>query len=411
MAVNYKRTKFACYLAYLCMAAVAGLPPILFLPFREMFGVSYTLLGTLVLINFFTQLGVDLSFTFFSHRLNIHKAVKLMPILLASGFIAYGLLPTFFPQAAYGGLVIGTILFSAAAGLCEVLLSPLIAALPSDNPDRELSKLHSLYAYGLLFVIVFSTVFLQLFSAKYWLVLVLLVSTLPMVVAVLFATVPLPDMTVTHADNSKRLGTQGKLLALCALCIFLGSAAENTMTNWVSSYMEKALGFSKVWGDLLGMAGFAILLGLARTWYAKRGKNIVNTLLVGMIGATVCYVVAGTISHAVIACMACVLTGWFTSMLWPGTLILMEERIPHAGVTAYALMAACGDLGASLAPQLMGVLVDTVAASDWAAAFASPEQIGMKVAALVTAIFPALGVALLLYMRRQKSTIKNCIRE
>ena len=403
MPVNYQRTKFTCYLAYLCMAAVAGLPPILFLTFREMFGISYTLLGTLVLINFFTQLGVDLSFTFFSHRFNIHKAVRLMPILLTLGFTAYGLLPTCFPHVAYPGLVIGTILFSAAAGLCEVLISPLIAALPSENPDREMSKLHSLYAYGLLFVIVFSTVFLQVFGASYWLWLVLFFAAVPLIVALLFATVPLPDMTVSHVDNSKRLGKQGRLLALCSLCIFLGSAAENTMTNWISSYMEKALGFSKVWGDLLGMAGFAVLLGLARTWYAKCGKQILNTLLVGMVGATVCYVVAGTVSHAVLACVACVLTGWFTSMLWPGTLILMEERIPHAGVAAYALMAACGDLGASLAPQLMGVLVDTVAASDWAMTFASPEQVGMKVAALVTAIFPLAGVGLLLYMRRQKA--------
>ncbi|MBQ6830608.1 MAG: MFS transporter [Clostridia bacterium] len=402
MSVNYKPTKFTCYLSYLSMAAVAGLPPLLFLPFREMFGISYTLLGTLVLINFFTQLAVDLSFTFFAHRLNIHKAIRVMPMLLALGFVVYGLIPTLFPANAYLGLCIGTVLFSAAAGLCEVLLSPLVAALPSDNPDREMSKLHSLYAYGLLFVIIFSTVFLQLFGAKNWLWLVLLFSAVPVVVAILFATVPLPDMTVSRADNSARLGKQGRLLALCALCIFLGSAAENTMTNWVSSYMEKALGFSKVWGDLLGMAGFAILLGLARTWYARRGKNILNTLLVGMIGATVCYVIAGTVSNAIIASLACILTGWFTSMLWPGTLILMEERIPHAGVTAYALMAACGDLGASLAPQLMGVLVDTVAASNWASAFVSPEQIGMKVAALVTTIFPLLGAMLLLGMKKRK---------
>ncbi len=403
MTVTYKKTKFACYLTYLCMSAVAGLPPLLFLPFREQFGISYTLLGTLVLVNFFTQLAVDLSFTFFSHRLNAHKGVRLMPVLLAIGFAMYALIPTLFPSVAYLGFVIGTVLFSAAAGLCEVLISPLIAALPSKNPDREMSKLHSLYAYGLVFVIAFSTAFLQLFGAKNWVWLVLLFAVFPLVVAALLAGVPLPDMAVSRTDNANRLGKQGRLLAMCALCIFLGSAAENTMTNWVSGYMEKALGLSKLWGDLLGMAGFALLLGLARTWYAKRGKNIVRTLLVGMIGATVCYVVAGTVSNAIAAFAACVLIGWFTSMLWPGILILMEERIPHAGVAAYALMAACGDLGAAFAPQLMGVLVDTVAATNWAVALGSPEQVGMKVAALVTSVFPLLGSLVLLYMRKRKA--------
>ena len=51
-------------------------------------------------------------------------------------------------------------LISVAAGLCEVLLSPLVAALPSDNPERDMSKLHSVYAWGVVAVIILSTLFL-----------------------------------------------------------------------------------------------------------------------------------------------------------------------------------------------------------------------------------------------------------
>lgn len=40
------------------------------------------------------------------------------------------------------------------------------------------------------------------------------------------------------------------------------------------------------------------------------------------------------------AFLACVFTGLFTSMLWPGTLIMMEENLPGVGVMAYALMGA-----------------------------------------------------------------------
>lgn len=43
----------------------------------------------------------------------------------------------------------------------------------------------------------------------------------------------------------------------------------------------------------------------------------------------------------------------------------MEEKFPHLGVAAYALMAAGGDFGASVAPQLLGVVVDSVEAADW----------------------------------------------
>lgn len=118
-------------------------------------------------------------------------------------------------------------------------------------------------------------------------------------------------------------------------------------------------------------------------------------------GATVCYLVAGLSPNLIVSVLACVLTGLCTSMLWPGTLILMEEKFQGLGVTAYALMAAGGDLGGSVAPQLLGIVVDTVSASDWAAKLgASAEQVGMKVGMLSAALFPLLGTILLIYMIR-----------
>ena len=62
---NFKRTKLACYAAYFTMSSVFCIPPLLFVTLRETYGISYTLLGTLVLVNFVTQLGVDLICTFF----------------------------------------------------------------------------------------------------------------------------------------------------------------------------------------------------------------------------------------------------------------------------------------------------------------------------------------------------------
>ena len=161
---NYSRTKLSCYFSYLSMATPFSLPPLLFVTFREMYGISYTLLGTLVLINFCTQLTIDLIFSFFSKYFNIHMTVKVMPILTSLGLIIYALIPSLVPEYAYLGLVVGTIIFSVAAGLSEVLLSQVIAAIPSEHPDKDMSLLHSLYAWGVLIVIVISTVFLNIFG-------------------------------------------------------------------------------------------------------------------------------------------------------------------------------------------------------------------------------------------------------
>ena len=418
---SFKRTKLACYLAYFTMSSVFSLPPLLFVTLREMYHISYTLLGTLVLTNFCTQLAIDLIFTIFSKHFNVRKVVKIMPVITSIGLIIYALVPTFFPNYAYVGLLIGTIIFSVAAGLSEVLLSPMIAAIPSDNPQRDMSMLHSLYAFGVFTVVTVSTLFLKLFGNENWMFLTLFLALLPIIASVLFMLSPMPDMqeheTSANLDGTKRR-TLG--LAMCVGCIFFGSCAENAMSNWISSYMENALHIDKSIGDILGMAMFAILLGVARISYANFGKNICRVLLIGMIGTSACYLVAGLSTSILLAFLACILTGLFTSMLWPGTLIMMEENLPGAGVAAFALMAAGGDLGASVSPQLMGIVIDKVSESDLAfelgaALNLSVEQIGLKAGMLVNSIFPILGTILVVfiirYFRKQETKVGLCLKK
>lgn len=401
---DFKRTKLSCYFAYLSMSSIFSLPPMLFMTFHDMYNVSYTLLGTLVLINFCTQLTIDLIFSFFSQHFNIKKTVRVMPVLTTIGMTLYALSPVIFKEKVYAGLVIGTIIFSVSAGLSEVLLSPVVAAIPGST-DKDMSMLHSLYAWGVVTVVSISSLFFKLFGKENWMYLTLFLAALPLIACFLFCTSPFPEMNVSHGDSGKNVKNKNVGLLLCVGCIFFGSAAENSMTNWISGYMETALQLPKAVGDILGMAVFAVLLGLGRTLYAKHGKNISNVLLAGMVGAVVCYVTAGLSQSVVLSFLACILTGMCTSMLWPGTLILMEEKIPSPGVAAYALMAAGGDFGASVAPQLLGAVVDKVAQTDIAVALSeslsmSVEQISMKAGMLVAAIFPLIGVCLLLFVRK-----------
>ena len=410
---NFKRTKLACYSAYFTMSSIFALPPILFVPLREMYGISYTLLGTLVLINFCTQLAIDLVFTFFSKYFNVKRILRIMPLITCAGMLIYALIPTLFPNIAYLGLALGTVIFSVSAGLSEVLLSPAIAAIPSDNPQRDMSMLHSLYAFGVFFVVVTATLGLKIFGNASWMYVTIFFALLPIIAAVLFMTSPIPEMNGGEDSGSTASGRSRIFgLFLCAGCIFFGSCSENAMTNWISSFMEKSLAIDKAVGDILGMALFAILLGIARISYAKYGKNICRVLLAGMISAAVCYITIGICSNVIISFIACILVGFVTSMLWPGTLIMMEEKLPGVGVAAFALMAASGDMGASIAPQLLGIVTDVVSESTLAADISlktglSPEQLGLKAGMLVTAIFPIIGavfvIAAIYYFKKQKA--------
>lgn len=402
---NYKQTKFACHFAFVSTASAFTLPPILFATFHEMYNISYTLLGTLVLINFFSQLIIDLIFSFFTKYFNIKATIRTMPIMTFLGLLTYALAPYIFPGNIYLGLVLGTIIFSISAGLGEVLLSPVVAALPSDNPEGDMSFLHSLYGYGVVFVILISTLFFSLFGTANWMYLTLFFAFLPLITFVLFCISPLPDLNLSQEKGEKSSTYKKVGIMLCFFCIFLGGATENSMTNWISVYMETALGIPKAIGDILGLATFAILLAITRTLYAKYGKNIGKALLLGMFSATCFYIIAGLSTIPVLSMLSCILTGIATSMLWPGTLILMEDKFPNPGVAAYALMAAGGDFGSSVAPQLLGKITDIISQSEFGQTLSlslnlAPEQVGLKSAMLIGAIFPLLGTLLLLYMKK-----------
>ena len=392
-----RHLKYACYSTNVTMSVVGNLSPLLFLTFRSLYGISYSKLGLLVLINFVTQLGIDLVFSFFSHRFNISKTVKAIPVIAVAGFGLYALLPVLFPQYAYLGLALGTVIFSAASGLAEVLLSPVIAALPADDPDREMSKLHSVYAWGVVGVVIFSTLFLLLAGHESWPWLTLILMSVPALSAVLFAGSEIPHMDTPEKATGALKLLKNKGLWLCVLAIFLGGSAECTMAQWCSGYIEQALGIPKVWGDLFGVALFSVMLGTGRTLYAKIGKNIGKVLTFGAVGATVCYFVAAVTGVPAVGLIACAFTGFCTSMLWPGNLVVASSRFPQGGVFIYAMMAAGGDLGASIGPQLVGVITDGVLAAPAAVEIAAKlqmttEQLGMKAGMLCGMLFPLVAI-------------------
>ena len=407
MEKNYKRVKLACYTTNVTMSVIGNLSPLLFLTFRSLYDISYSLLGLLILINFCTQLCVDLIFSFFSHKFNIGLTVKLTPVIAFVGLGFYALSPVLFPQNVYLGLVLSTIVFSAASGLAEVLISPVIAALPSKNPEREMSKLHSIYAWGVVFMIVVGTLFLLFCGGDNWQWLAAIFMLVPLLSACLFFSAKLPVLETPERVSGAVAMLKNKTLWLCFLGIFLGGASECTMAQWSSSYLEQALGLEKVWGDIFGVAMFAVALGLGRTLYGKFGKNIEKVLFLGGLGATVCYFTAALSNLPLLGLIACALTGFCVSMLWPGSLIVASDRIPQGGVFIYAMMAAGGDLGASVAPQLVGIVTDTVSQNAAAAEFAvelgiTAEQLGMKTGMLLGALFPLVAVFVYLVLMKTK---------
>lgn len=404
---NNKRVKLGCYGTNISMSVVGNISPILFLTFRELYGISFSLLGLLVLINFCTQLTIDLIFSFFSHKFNIEKTVKFTPILTLIGLLIYSLWPILSPDSAFLGIVLGTVVFSASGGLCEVLISPVVAAIPAEDPDREMSKLHSIYAWGVVGVVIFATAFLVIFGAENWYILSLIMAIIPVVAAILFAGAKIPEMETPEKVTGALKQLKNKALLISVFAIFLGGAAECTMAQWCSGYLEEVTKIPKVFGDIFGVALFSLMLGLGRSLYAKIGKNINKVLLMCAIGATICYLTAALSPYPVLTLIACALTGFCTSMLWPGNLIAATDRVPDGGVFLFALMASGGDLGASVVPQMVGIVTDKVMVSETGIKLAealsmNPEQLGMRCGMLIGALFPLAAIPVFISFIKEK---------
>lgn len=398
MDKNTRLVRLGCYASNISMSVVGNLSPLLFLTFHDLYGISYSLLGLLVLINFCTQLAIDLIFSFFSHKFNIPLAVKCAPFLTMAGLVIYALSPVVFPNFVYIGLCIGTVLFSMASGFCEVLISPVIAALPSDDPDRDMSKLHSIYAWGVVGVAVISTVFLYFCGSENWQMLPVIFIVIPIAAVIFFSKAKLPEMATPEKTSGAIRFLKNGGVWLCVLGIFLGGAAEVTMAQWASSYIEQALSLPKIWGDIFGVAIFAVTLGFGRSLYAKIGKNISRALFGGAIGATACYLIAAISPFPIVGLIACALTGFCVSMMWPGSLIVASDRYPQGGVMIFALMAAGGDFGASVGPQLVGVITDVALENQALLSMAEqlslqPEQFGMKLGMIIGMLFPLIAIA------------------
>ena len=382
MDPKYLRLKRGCYTYGLTTAVLLNLSPVLFLTFRELYGISFAALGALVSINFLTQLGVDLLFSFRPKLFDIPKVVRFAPLLAAAGLAIYGLWPLLFPETAYLGLLTATTIFSAAGGLAEVLLSPVIAAIPCPDPDREMTGLHSAYAWGVGPVVLLSTLFLQVFGRENWHFLPLLFLVVPLTAFGLLIGAEFPDLAPQESKREESPLKNGTLW-LCVAAIFLGGAAENTMSQWGSGYLEAALGIPKVWGDVFGVALFALMLGSGRTLYNRFGSKVERFLFFGSVGAAVCYLTAALCPVPAVGLAACALTGLCTSLLWPGTLVAAAERIPSGGVVMYALLAAGGDLGSSAVPQLIGIITDLCAAN-----LPGGARFGMRLGMLLGALCP-----------------------
>jgi fucose permease len=386
--VTFSHTRQACYAAYVTQAIVNNLAPLLFIVFQADYGVPYEMLGRLVLLNFVTQLITDLAAVAVVDRVGYRRPLVLAHALVAAGLLLLATLPPLTPSP-YLGLALAVVVYGVGGGLLEVLVSPLVEALPGlrERKAAAMSLLHSFYCWGQVFVVLGTTLLLAQVGHTRWRSLPLLWTVVPLANLVVLLRVPMPPtVPVEHRTSLGRLlGTPA--FAVFFVLMLCAGAAELTMSQWSSLFAEQALGMPKVWGDLLGPCLFAVLMGLARFGYGIAGERIrlVPALAASGALATACYLVAALAGAPLASLVGCALCGLAVSLLWPGTFSLAAARFPAGGAAMFGLLAVAGDAGGAFGPWLAGLVADL-----------SPA--GLRAGMLAGTIFP-LGVVLALLAR------------
>lgn len=360
MKLTYKSTIAAGFVGYATQALTINFSPLLYITFGTQFGLSLTAISSLIAVCFLVQLLIDLFATLFSTKMNVRVFITAAHILTAVGVAGLGFFPFILPP--YAGLMIATVLSSIGSGLVEVLITPIVEACPTPPKKKAsyMSLLHSFYCWGQAVVILLSTIYFSTVGINNWRILAALWSVIPITGAILFAVVPLYPLPKDERDKNGRGFFGNRLFWIIGLMMLVSGAAEMTMAQWAAAFAEAGLGVSRELGNLLGPFVFAVLMGLARVFYAKFSAKVSlkKFILLSSVLCIISYLAAAFSPVPIISLLACGICGLSVGVLWPGNISNAAGMIPNGGVSMFALLALLGDFGCMIGPSIAGSVAD-----------------------------------------------------
>ena len=390
---NYRKTLVACYLGFITQAIAANFTPLLFVTFKNTYGIGFEKIALIPLVFYLTQLLIDLAATKFVDKIGYRICVVLSQILSAAGLVLMAVLPELF-SVPFIGILIAIVLYAMGSGLIEVLVSPIVETCPFQNKEGMMSLLHSFYCWGAVGVILGSTVFFTVFGVSNWKILTLIWAVVPLFNAFNFISCPIERLVEDGNGLRSRQLFKLPLFWLMVLLMICAGAAEASMAQWASAFTESAMGVSKTVGDLAGPCLFAVFMGLSRVLYGKMsGKlDLTKTMLACGILCVICYLMASLSPVPAVGLAGCALCGVAVGIMWPGTISISSQKCPTGGTAMFAFLALAGDFGATVSPAMVGGISNAVGSN-------------LKMGLLAATAFPlilVLGLVILVWKFNRK---------
>lgn len=378
------RTFWLCNAGMVCVAYGAAIIPVYLTTFSETFGgLGESELGRISAVLFAGALaGIVLTGP-------LADRIGAKPFAIGGSALCCAGLVTLALARDYSALLIAAASMGFAAGVLDMILSPIVSALRVRNRSKALNRLHAFYCFGAIGTIGIATGALRLGIG--WQPVALALTVLPAALAIGFWTVPIPPLV--HPDSERQ-----RLRALIRMprfyaglfAITLVGASEEGMAQWLPAFAERELGYAKA-TSAAALGCYAIGMGVGRLG----GERVVERLgahRLVILAALFCgflFVTGATSPIDIVALAACALVGLGVSVLWPTNLGIAADRMPHGGATLFAAMAAAGNAGCVVAPWAEGIIA---------------EHAGLRTALLCGAAFPlALALVMAMIQRSDKA--------
>ena len=356
MKFDYKKTMYACFVGYIVQAIVNSFVPLLFVTFQETYNIPLAQITLLITVNFVVQLLIDMLSAGFIDKIGYRASAIIAHICAAAGLALLTILPEILPDP-FVGILIAVFVYAIGGGLIEVLISPIIEACPTDNKESAMSLLHSFYCWGCTGVVLLSTVFFSIVGIAHWKVLTLLWTIIPIANMLLFTKVPIYSLQ-EEGEKGMNMGElfREKMFWILMLMMVCSGAAEQSVSQWASTFAEKGLGITKSVGDLVGPMLFSILMGISRLLYGKYGEkwNLDRFMKFSCVLCIASYLCISFIPVPMVELLGCGLCGFSVGIMWPGTFSKAAAALRRGGTLLFAMLALAGDLGCSGGPTLVG---------------------------------------------------------
>ncbi len=391
MERKYEYTVTACYVGYMVQAIVNNFAPLLFLTFHNTYNIPMTQITLLITFNFLLQLCVDFLAAGVVDKIGYRPCLIFAHLFSAMGLIGLAILPGLMPSA-FLGLLLSVLIYALGGGLLEVLVSPVMEALPTKNKEKMMSLLHSFYCWGHVGVVLLSTLFFTLAGIENWRYLSILWALVPLCNMVAFMKVPIVPLVEEGEMGYGILELlRIPLFWILVLLMICSGASEQAVSQWASTFAEEALQVSKTFGDLAGPMFFAILMGTSRALYGKFGEkfDLKKTMAASAFLCVFAYLLIVFSPLPLLSLLGCGICGFSVGIFWPGTFSIASASMKRSGTALFALLALAGDVGCAGGPTFAGFI---------SGAFGD----NLKAGILAAILFP-MGMLLGLFLAKKKN--------